>query len=336
MKKRLSRPHPKDADRPKRPGNPEPEKRNPLGAASGYLLSLPERALRSVTAVSGGLLRELGEVALPAAVRRSKLYQTMVEQTLRFLIEQVGEVEGTFPEEGTLIERFAVRRAAGNGLELIGILTFRASPVWVMAALADASGAGRHLVREIADSLKQEGLLDPGVEFNDVDHILDGLEQTSGRIAEAVNMPPLDVASLRREWAEIRDGIRRIPPERRPSSERLWTDWRALQREAVKQERSVFQMSTILALSAFQKIPGQLAWVSRSAIVAARRTGGVVAGPLLDHYGATLSEIRAVGFLDYWKRQFTPYLRAAAAQFTPDRSTLTGRLLERKLGRDDR
>ena len=88
----------------------------------------------------------------------------MVGQTLRFLIEEVGEVEGTYPTEGALSEKFALRRAAGNGIELLGILAFRASPVWVMAALADASGAGRNLVREIADSLKQEGLLDPDTE----------------------------------------------------------------------------------------------------------------------------------------------------------------------------
>jgi len=45
------------------------------------------------------------------------------------LIEQVGEVEGAYPAEGQLSEDFAVRRAAGNGIELAGILAFRASPV---------------------------------------------------------------------------------------------------------------------------------------------------------------------------------------------------------------
>ena len=54
-----------------------------------YILSLPERAVRSLGALSGGLLREIGEVALPGAIRRTILYRTMVGVTLRFLIEQV-------------------------------------------------------------------------------------------------------------------------------------------------------------------------------------------------------------------------------------------------------
>ena len=57
-----------------------------------YLLSLPERFLRSALGVSAGVARELGEVVLPPAVRRTRLYQNMVDATLRFVIEQVGRV----------------------------------------------------------------------------------------------------------------------------------------------------------------------------------------------------------------------------------------------------
>ena len=101
-----------------------------------------------MTALASGLVREVGEVTIPLAIRRGRLYQNLVEATLRFLIEQVGQVEGVFPGEEKLSEDFLARRTAGNGIELIGILAFRASPVWVLAALADASGAGRHLIRD--------------------------------------------------------------------------------------------------------------------------------------------------------------------------------------------
>ena len=62
-----------------------------------FFLSLPERSLRSVTALAGGLLREVGDVALPKTIRRSQLYRNLVEATLRFMIEQVGQVEGEEP-----------------------------------------------------------------------------------------------------------------------------------------------------------------------------------------------------------------------------------------------
>ena len=96
---------------------------------SQYLLSLPERVVRSTSALAAGLLREIGNVTLPAAVRRTRLYQTMVEATLRFLIEQVGEVEGTYPAEGKLAENFLLQRTVGDGIDFAGVLAFHASPV---------------------------------------------------------------------------------------------------------------------------------------------------------------------------------------------------------------
>src|SRR5882724_1406506 len=97
-----------------------------------YLVSLPERVVRSAAALAGGLVRELGDVSLPAAVRRTKTYQMMVGIALRFMIEEVGEVKGVYPAEGELASNFLMRRTAGHGIELVGLLAFRASPVWIM------------------------------------------------------------------------------------------------------------------------------------------------------------------------------------------------------------
>jgi len=41
-------------------------------------------------------------------------------------------------------------------------------------------------------------------------------------------------------------------------------------------------------------------------------------GAVLDHYSATLEEIGRTGFVAFWKREFRPYLRAAAEQFAPE------------------
>src|ERR1019366_9531697 len=122
--------------------------RKPSGIAPGslshqYLLSLPERALRSMSALSADLLR--------------------------LLIKNVGQVEAAYPPQGKLADNFAMRRFAGNGIELIGLLTFSASPVWVLATLADLSGTGRQLIREISQSLKDEGLLATGADYETID-----------------------------------------------------------------------------------------------------------------------------------------------------------------------
>jgi hypothetical protein len=56
----------------------------------GYLLALPERRVRSVPGLGAGVAREVGEVAVPAGIRRGQLYQNLVDAT-------------------RLLDRFAVR-----------------------------------------------------------------------------------------------------------------------------------------------------------------------------------------------------------------------------------
>ena len=53
-----------------------------------YLFTLPERLVRSVVGLGAGVAREVGDLALPQSVRQSRLYQNLVDTTLRFLIEQ--------------------------------------------------------------------------------------------------------------------------------------------------------------------------------------------------------------------------------------------------------
>ena len=297
---------------------------------SGYLLSLPERVVRSTAAVAAGLVRELGDVTLPSAIRGTQLYRSMVASFLRFLIEQVGEVEGAYPPEGRLAQDFAMRRAAGNGIETLGLLTFSASPVWVMAALADLSGAGRVLIAEICDSLKEEGLLDPQSNFESVDQMLDGLEKFSGRVAEAINTPPLNVAELRKEWGEISRQAGSLPASARPSPELLQSYWSDLRGGAAAQGRSVFEVSSLLAVSAITRLPENLLRLGRSARRASQRTGKLLGGSLLDHYAVTLQEIHKTGYLPYFVREMRPYFRAAAMQFSPASTSLTERLLRRR------
>jgi hypothetical protein len=301
-----------------------------------YLLSLPERVLRSMSGLSAGLLRELSEVVLPRAVRRTRLYTELVENTLRFLIENVGQVEGAYPPQGKLADNFAMRRFAGNGVELVGLLTFGASPVWVLAALADLSGTGGQLIREIAQSLKDEGLLADGTEYESVSQLLDGLEGAAGRLAGTANTPPIDMTSLRQEWSDLRREAAKIPAPHLPSAETLQRSWEELKATAAAQGRPVFQVSTLMALSAVSRIPENLLWLSRCAKGAAKRTGQIFAGVLLDHYSATIQEIARTGYATYWMREFRPYLKAAASQFSPRHVTLTERMLRRSLARTNR
>lgn len=305
-------------------------------SVKSYLLSLPERLVRSTLGLGAGVVREAGELALPVAVRRSQLYQNLVETTLRYVIENVGGVEGVSRADQELPSDFLTRRAAGNAVEVLGIVAFRASPVWVLAALADLSGLGRHLIPQIADALKGEGLLEKEAQFTSVDEMLDGLERTSSRLATTINTPPLDVPGLRAEWQAIRQEARSLPAPSLPSRETISSLWTRLTDEATRQNRSVFETSSMMAVSAARGLPDGVRWLSASARVGAARTGQLLGAALLDHYRQTLDDIQQVGYAAYASRQLRPYVRAAIEQFSPQRRTLTDRLVEKLQSFEDR
>jgi hypothetical protein len=294
-----------------------------------YLISFPERVVRAVLGLSAGVAREVGDVAIPASVRRGQLYQNMVETTLRFLTEQVGGAERRAGTDDVLPGDFLARRTAGNAVEMLGIVAFRASPVWVLAALADVCGMGRHLIPEIAEALETRGLLEKGAQFTSVDDLLEGLEKTSSRLAATVNTPPLDVAALRQEWQAIREEAKALQPANLPSGETIRNLWDQLKEESKRQNTSVFETSSMMAVSAVRALPDGVRWLSASARVGAVRTGQVFAAALLDHYQQTLTEIRRTGYLTYATQQLRPYVHAAVRQFSPRNRTLTERLLER-------
>ena len=103
-----------------------------------------------------------------------------------------------------------------------------------------------------------------------------------------------------------------------------------LQKEAARQNRSVFELSSVMAMSALSSVPKKAQWLSTSVRLAAGKTGTVMLNVLLDHYQTTLRQIHERGYVKYAVQQYRPYLRGAVLQFSPRRRTLTERLFVRK------
>jgi hypothetical protein len=199
----------------------------------------------------------------------------------------------------------------------------------VLAALADVTGGSHRLMHEITDALKEEGLLDAEGGFETMEQVLSGLEKTSAHLALTLNMPPVNVTELRREWETLKTDLQSIPPSRIPGLDRIERTWDDLRITARTQNRTVFKVSSLLAISTLAHVPANVLWLSRATRSAARRTSVVVGGAILDHYGEALRDIGNVGFGRYWQREFRPYLRAAAEHFSPGHSSFTERILRK-------
>src|SRR4029078_4724026 len=88
-------------------------------------------------------------------------------------------------------------------------------------------------------------------------------------------------------------------------------------------------LSSLLAIAGVCALPQRALVLPRSAGIALRHGGTVVADALLTHYRDALKEIRSTGTVNYAMRQLAPYGRAALAAFHPARETLTGKLLDK-------
>ena len=292
-----------------------------------YAASLPERTVRALGAVGGGLLRETCELVLPPQIRETALYRATAGIAFRFLIEQVGDVRGIYSPHDPIARKFVLRYAAGGSIEMAAIATIFLSPVWVLAALGDVTRAGKSLFVDIAEALKADGLLEAETSFENMEQLLDGLDRTSTHLALTVNMPPLDARGLRQEWEQFRANVASLPPAHLPAAddvERAWTD---LKSTAARQGQSVFNVSAAVGISALSAVPEQLQWLSRAALVATRTAGMVVGGVFLDHYADASRQIAASGFATYWGKHTRPYLVAAIRNFLPQHRSWTERLL---------
>jgi hypothetical protein len=161
-----------------------------------YLASLPERTARAGAALTGGLVYEASEVVLPLAVRRSKVYQAIVGRLLRIIIELVGGVKGVYPAQEMPVRELLLRKTAGNVVELSSFLAVGWSPVWLLAGASDLIGGTKVYLRTLVTELQDAGLLAADADVASFEELLTALEDTSGVLADTVDVPPLNITSV--------------------------------------------------------------------------------------------------------------------------------------------
>jgi hypothetical protein len=271
-----------------------------------YLASLPERTARAGAALTGGLVYETSEVMLPLAVRRSKLYQAIVGRLLRITIELVGGVEGVYPTQEMPVRELLVRKTAGNVVELSSFLAVGWSPVWLLAAASDLVGGTKVYLRALVTELRDAGVLVADPDVASFEELLTVLEDTSGVLADTVDVPPLNVASVRTSWQELQRQVADLPDA--AGLEKIFAD---LQLAARQEDRSILEISSMVALGAV-----------RTGV----RLGNV---HIFNYYRLALRTIVEEGLLSFLRRTSTPYLTRARSHFDPESSTYSERLLRR-------
>jgi len=276
------------------------------GRAARYAASIPERSVRAAAAVLGGALYESAHLLLPRLVRTSRFYEVTAKNALRITIELLGGVEGATREPVEVEAReLAVRKAVGNAAELGSIAAFGFSPLWLLAAASDLLHGSRVYLDVLIAELKGAGVLAQDAHARSVDELLAALEQGSGHTAGLIDVPPVELAGLRRSLDELRADVRSLP-----TPAELAATLEGLRREAAAEDASLLELSSSIGL-AF--------------LASARRIGRA---HVIAPYGEDWRPLRDEGVVAYARRIAGPYGRAIAGHFAADRSTLTERALD--------
>jgi hypothetical protein len=270
------------------------------------MISLPERIVRSLAALLGGAVHETAALALPRLVRRSRFYEATAKNLLRIVIELLGGVRDAPGREETAAGVLALRKSAGNVVELGSIAAFGFSPLWLLAAASDIAHGSRVYLNALVGELKAGGVLAEEAAFGSVDELLGALESGTGHAAGLIDIPPLELAGLRRSFGELRRDAESLPS---PAELALLFD--GLSRTAERERRPLLEVSVGVGL-AF--------------LTSARNVGGEhVVAPYREDWRPVAHE----GFAAYARRAAKPYADAASAHFDPALPTHTERLLDR-------
>ncbi len=293
---------------------PEPSSKQPVTArlqertldAGQYVASLPERLVRTAAVGAGGLVHETTEVILPPPIRRSQLYQSTIGRMVRIVVEFVGGVAGEEAADSMAVKDLAVRKLAGNAVELASVFAVGWSPLWLLAAAADVTGGTRAYLDAFVSELKDSHVLPPDADVSTADDLLAALEGTSGQMADTIDIPPMALADMRDSLSRFRANAESLPDPR--DLTQIFTEMNAA---AAQQNRSLLGVSSLVAAGAIQ---------------AGIQLGNV---HLFSFYRDSLSTIRTEGVPAYLQRISQPYLEAAASHLHPRSSTHTQRLLGR-------
>jgi hypothetical protein len=280
-----------------------------------FLASLPERLLRAVAAALGGTLHETFELTLPRVVRRSRLYEATAKNLLRVTIELVGGVESRIAAEQEFepdAGKLAIRKGAGNVVELGSIAAFGFSPLWILAAAADVTHGSRVYLDAFVSELVRVGALPAGSAPGSVDELLGALEGVSGTSARLVDIPPLELRALRQSLEDIRRDTGSLP-----APDELARVLDGLREASRREGTGLLEVSVGVGLAFFNS---------------ARHVGRQ---HVLDPYRQDLAPVRDEGLGAYARRVSGPYAAAVRRHFDTEAPTLTERGLDRVRRQDD-
>lgn len=293
-----------------------------------YVLSLPERVVRGSSGLVGGIAREGAELLVPQSFQSSRTYSTMVRQMLDFMVHDVGGVPaGDAPSSTAEVDNYVARKAVGNFLDMASMATLHLSPLVILAAVSDVAYGSQNYLKELAEELKQQGVIDRDSHIDHVNDLLGAVSHATAKTSEAFDTPPLSLEGLKQTLTDTRAAIASGAKGEIPSQAEVDQMWQQMREIA---DREGVDLLAVGGATTIQSL-GKFATVSRGALSTVRVAGRLFDKHVLEHYAQSLSEIQQKGFYPSIAESCEPYLAAVWDNFACSRRTVTENLLNGSL-----
>lgn len=290
-----------------------------------YALSFPERYVRGLSALLGGIFKETTDILVPNVVKDTTSYNILVGNILRFTVENIGGVKGVYDEEG-LEGEFATRKLIGNTIEGVGIATVHLSPLWFFAFFADSIKGGQAYLERLHEELVVNGYIDSETSADSFTTLFEGLEKTTTSFAKNIDTPPLTKEEALSNIEEIRDSISDLYSNSGSIAKNTVLEISNVLQDFVEtatdEGQSLLELGGLLTLQTTNRVK-QLGGLSVSAPNVA---GKMLYENILGYYSDTLTEIHDIGYANVASKAIEPYGRAILDQFSAEKITWTERL----------
>ena len=294
-----------------------------------YGLSLPERALRSTSAMVGGALRESASLLVPQAFRDSKSYTMFVDQMLDFVANDIGGVKAE-PKEGQVdssVDGYVAKKTVSNFVELAGMAMLHVSPMTILAITSDIAYGSNAMLKELSVELKKQGVIPEESTIDSTADLLAVVGETSGDAASVFDMPPLTVEGLTDTVNKTTAQVAKLDPTQllpQKEMQRLWDDMYSM---AAEQDVDVFDVSSAMTMYTLNQVGN----VAKGALTTVRVTGEMLERHVFNHYWEALGDINNQGIYSFVGTVGHPYVSAVWHNFSMERETMTEDVLSGKL-----
>jgi hypothetical protein len=295
------------------------------------MLSLPERTIRSLAALVGGMSTFLTETLFPSALRGTTTYQVTIGLMQQFILERVAGIKNELGKGHLQLgEDYVQRKMAGTALEAAGLLTMGYSPLWVFAILGDAAGGSKVFLDRLVKYLKENEVITEDIQAGELVDVLEAVQEASSKSASSIDTPPLSREELRELANEMKLSYGRVFRSTTNLMPRLEALWKNMEQLALQENISIERLVGIMTVDA-------AIW-SKKGLGIAMATGQTGAAlfneKILDSYRQTLAITSEQRIDTLMSNHMRPFMQSAKTHFDPAQKSWTEiKLVEKSKGK---